>query len=332
MEWRRMKKILVRAPVWLGDAVVSTVFIQRLKKKFPEASISVISTPALSPLFASHPDVSSVFPFAKNKEAGVFARRVELRAQSFDAHYVLPRSLRTALEAAVVGAPERIGFGGDLRRLFLTRSAPYDVSLAYPRRYLKLIGEEDITVGEMAPFFPVSQSPVELAGPRYPGPYLAVAPVSVAPARTWLPERFSAVARRFVESSGGTAVVLGSPSEKKITARIARDIGERGLDLGGRLDLPALGAVVKASRYFLGNDSGLMHVAAVFGVPSVLIFGASDPAMAVPLWGKTVVLQNKNVPCVPCLRNECVRFGAGYKECLYTIQEGQAFQAINELK
>ncbi len=330
----RVKKLLVRAPQWLGDAVVSTVFLDRLKKHYPDASISVLCPAPLSAVYETHPSVDSVLVFRYGGGDTLWSVARRIRAESFDAAFILPRSFRTALEARLAGIPRRIGFAGDLRRWLLTESVPYNPRLLYAHRYLKLIGEEGAPAANLKAHFPKAQLTEEeathLAGTTAPfhEPLLGLAPASIAPSRTWPAERFAEVANHFLERNGGTVFIFGSPQEKGTTLRVKKMIRGHAIDTAGRLDLPQLGFFLSRLSFLVANDSGLMHAAAVFGVPTVVIFGASDPTFAVPPWGRVTALQHPEIPCVPCLRNTCVRFGPYHRECLTTVTTDEAFAAI----
>jgi heptosyltransferase-2 len=325
------KRILVRAPQWLGDAVVSTVFLKRLKVKNPDASIAVACVASLAPLFATHPDVNEVvaLPYPNGT---VFEAAQRIVEQHFDAVYILPRSFRAALESRLAKIPERIGYTGDARRLLLTTARRYDNRLLYAHRYLKLIGEESLPLRDVRPYFPSEKPSAEKIGSLANSPaqpVLGIAPISVAPSRTWSAQRFAETASSFLKKNGGTAVLFGSPSERDRVERIASQItGGDVINTAGKLSLPELGWAIAQCTAFIGNDSGLMHVAACFEIPSVILFGASDPAFALPPWGKFISVQHEEIFCVPCLKNHCVRFGEGHNECLKSISVDEATAAL----
>src|SRR5689334_22264644 len=109
-----MKKILVRAPQWLGDAVVATAFVERLRRREPGARLAVACAPPLRELFATQPGVDAVLELPYRR-GGTLATVAEIwRGESFDEIFVLPRSFRTALEPLLARIPSRVGFGGDL--------------------------------------------------------------------------------------------------------------------------------------------------------------------------------------------------------------------------
>lgn len=313
------KKILVRAPQWLGDAVVSTIFLERLRRLNADGEIHVLCPPALRSLFEACPAVTAVMTLPYGSGGTVFQVGRHIRAGRFDEMYILPRSLRSWLEAFLGGVPNRIRFG---------RKIPYDAMLLYPHRYLKLIGEEKLAPSEFKPFFPKSDETAWLTSAQKP--ILGLAPASIAPARTWDTKRFAQVADLFLKKYRGTVVLFGSSSEKAICSALKEAIAGPVIDTSGQLDLPPLGALISRCDAFLANDSGLMHVAAAFNIPTVAVFGASDPHTALPANGKVKAIQNNKVPCVPCHRNYCPRFGMFNRECLTSIQVEEVFAALEE--
>lgn len=331
-------KILVRAPQWLGDAVVSTFFLKRLHEKEPTCSLAVAAPAYLRALYERHPSVSEFISLPARGEGGVSAAAALLRQTQARTIYILPRSFRTALEAWRAGIPERIGYRGDLRRLLLTQAIPYDANRPYPHRYLKLIGEENFSLRGERPFFPKADLTKEMAAEKFGfsisqlrSPLLGMGPVSIAPSRTWPAERFAQVAERHIANTGGSVILFGSEREAPVTRSLRDTIGAGAVDTAGKLDLPHLGWFVSQCEKFICNDSGLMHVASAFGVPTVVIFGASDPTFAVPDTGRVAHLQKTEISCVPCLRNHCVRFGDMHLACLNQISMEEAAHALEKV-
>lgn len=332
-----MRRILVRVPQWLGDAVVSTVFLARLKSLHPEASLSVWAPARVAGVFEGHPAVDRIITLPY-PAGSIFSAARAVKNEEFDAVYILPRSLRTGLEAWLSRIPKRIGFDDAPRRWLLTQTHSYDENLIYPRRYLKLIGEEHLALDSVAPYFPSRKPDLakleRLAGRPFSSwkkPFLGVAPVSIAPSRTWPADRFAGMADRYIQKHGGTVILFGSPAEKNRVQEVRKKVESPVVDTSGELDLAELGWMMSQLNFLFANDSGLMHVASCFKIPSIIIFGASDPRTALPVWGRFVPIQNTNIACVPCGRNVCVRFGPFHNECLNTISVNIVDDALEAL-
>lgn len=328
------KKIIVRAPQWLGDAVVSTIFLSQLKKIYPDAHIAVLCQPYLRDIFKFHSAVNEVLELPYHARGNVFKVGRLLKGQGFDTIYVLPRSARSALEAWLGNIPTRIGFAGNFRNTLLTQTVPYNPHQLYPKRYLSLLGEENNNLEGHHTFFPSEKPSGDLLKTfeNAKKPILGISPKSVAPARTWDAERFAQVANEFIRQTSGSVVLFGIDSEKNVTELVKSHIKGAVIDLTGQLNFPeqtkAAGWAFQQCDVFLANDSGYMHVAAALDIPTVVLFGASDPAVALPHTGKMKAIQHKEIFCVPCLKNHCVRFGEGRNECLKKITVDEVLKSI----
>lgn len=330
------RKILVRSPQWLGDAVVSTVFLQRLKIKEKDSEITVLAPESVAEVFKSHPSVSDIITIEK-RHRHPWRVAEKLKTRGFDSAYILPRSFRTVMEIWMAGIPARVGFGGGLRRFFLTNAVAYDPNLLYAHRYLKLIDEHTMSIDQTPPYFPTldpkrldSETLLDGLLRGAERPLLGMAPASVAPARTWDPRRFAAVANAFQAERGGTVVLFGSHREKEATLAVKTEVKGPVIDTAGQLNLPELGWVLQNCDVLVANDSGIMHVASAFRVPTVVLFGPSEPRWALPPWGHFIAIQHSEVACVPCLKNECVRFGDFKYECLKAITVDEVISAIKK--
>jgi ADP-heptose:LPS heptosyltransferase len=148
-------------------------------------------------------------------------------------------------------------------------------------------------------------------------------------------ERFAALAARLT-SEGERVVVFGGPGECALTAAIAGAVGDRSrvLDAGGRTDLPLLAAGLASLRLLVSNDSGPMHLAAAVGTPTVSVQGPADPRVTRPLGEGHLLVWGAPIPCVPCVKNECPRSGAGFRlpeaerECLRLIGVDEVEQIV----
>jgi heptosyltransferase II len=112
------RRILVRGVNWLGDAVMTTPALQRLRERFPEAHITLLTQDKLAPLWRQHPSLDNILSLPPGESPWSVARR--LRAEAFDLALVLPNSPRSALETWLAGIPQRTGYARPWRNWFLT--------------------------------------------------------------------------------------------------------------------------------------------------------------------------------------------------------------------
>jgi heptosyltransferase-2 len=116
------RRILVRGVNWLGDAVMTTPALQRLRERFPEARISLLTPEKLSDLWLRHPSINDALTFSPKESVWEVARR--LRGHEIDLGLVLPNSPRSSLELWLARVPMRIGYARQWRNCFLTKAIP----------------------------------------------------------------------------------------------------------------------------------------------------------------------------------------------------------------
>ena len=114
------RRVLVRGVNWLGDAVMTTPALQRLRQALPGAHITLLTHEKLAALWQQHPSLDAIVSFSAGERPWAIARR--LRAEDFDAALVLPNSPRAALEVWLARIPQRIGYARPWRNWFLTRA------------------------------------------------------------------------------------------------------------------------------------------------------------------------------------------------------------------
>lgn len=331
------KKILVRGVNWLGDAVMSTPMLQRLREAAPNAQITLLTHEKLADLFQHYPHVDQVMTFRQGE--GVFSIARRLREKAFELVMVLPNSHRSALETFFARIPQRRGYG---RRWLLTQSLPSPPSLTRKRstseiktliaqntreretfpaeahhvhNYLRLI-----SAPWCAPRLHVRDEEVTEARKRLPPEslWLGLNPgAEYGPAKRWPVERFIEAATRLRKKLGCRWMLFGGPNDAGLTSKIAAACPSS-IDLAGKTTLRELCALFRCCRLVLTNDTGPMHLAAAVGVPVIVPFGSTAPELTGPRNG----VITGDVPCAPCFRRECpIDF-----RCMLSIEVDQVVQ------
>ncbi|GAB3481066.1 lipopolysaccharide heptosyltransferase II [Polaromonas eurypsychrophila] len=333
-----MSSSLIIAPQWIGDAVMTEPLLRRLHARGEKLTVGAL--PWVAPVYRAMPQVSEVieFPFAHGglqlKARRSLAKRI---AGRFDTAYVLPNSLKSALLPLLAGIPKRIGYLGEARIGLLTHR------LKNPRKgkrppmvafYSALSGDTHLDTDRPVLAMPpaeVDQALAEL-GLQH-ATYVVFAPgAEYGPAKRWPATHFSALA----QSLDVPVVLLGSGKETALCEEIAAPVNAlqpgRCLNFAGKTTLVQALCAIAAARQVVSNDSGLMHVAAAFGVPQVAIFGSSSPLHTPPLSERAAVLWLKSDPdyqppldCAPCFERECP---LGHTRCLNDITAARVLAAL----
>jgi heptosyltransferase-2 len=300
-----VRRLLVRAPNWIGDVVLSLAAVRDLRRNFPEARLTVLARPWVADLYRAVTEVDELCA-----TAGFRADVAALRG-AFEAAVLLPNSFGSALVVFAAGIPERWGYATDGRGLLLTRRARVPAGVRgrsqvyYYRAMLGAIGLRVSASPDVA-----LRCPEEWAarGARLlpdDGPWIGLNPGAFyGSAKRWVPERFAAVADAAARETSGEVAILGSAAERPIAEAIAGLMRTRPRVLAGETTLPDLVGTLTRLRVLVTNDSGPMHLAAALGVPVVAVIGPTDPRETSPV-GVGHRLVREPVECAPCLLRAC---------------------------
>jgi heptosyltransferase-2 len=325
--------ILVVPYMWIGDFVRCHSVTKLLNGRWPGRPVDVLTTTLCAPLVDYMPGLRRGIHFdLPRSRLDVLAQKAladRLRAERYGTVLVMPRTWKSALAPFLAGIPQRVGFVGegrfgllnDLRwgERRLPRMVDRCAMLALPRRAAQ---------PSEWPLPSLVVAPAELAAWRQrhgladPRPIIAIAPGAVGPAKRWPGPSYADLARRLA-GQGVTVVVLGGPDEKPLAAEIADAGGPAVRDLTGS-DLRNAILGLAAARAAISNDSGLLHVAAALGTPSIGIFGPTSPWHWAPLNPLAAVVETSSeLTCRPCHKPTC-RYG--HHRCMRDISTDQVLE------
>ncbi|HEY8393548.1 MAG TPA: glycosyltransferase family 9 protein [Thermaerobacter sp.] len=282
-----VRTILVVLLCPLGDTLFATPALRALRRRFPEAEITVLCWSSNEPLLRYNPHVNHVVACPSGLDLAVFPLRMLDRR--FDLGVGL--SHFGTWVTPFFRAAERIGFHVlDTRRLGRLYGRP--VSDARNRHAIEYCLGVVAEVGARPDglHMELYTGPAEKARARellapLRRPVVAMhAGADHFPAKRWPPERFAELAERLAARFGASVVLVGGPDDVPLSAEIARRVRAVPLlDLTGRLPLLETAAVLERVDLMIGNDSGPLHMAEAVGTPVVGLFGPSDPRNFAPL-------------------------------------------------
>ena len=312
-----MKRLVILAPNWLGDAVMALPAIADVRRASPRVSITVAARPAIAPLFQLVPEVNKTIVLSRAASIGDIANwrapGAALADRRFDTALLFPNSIHSALVALSAGIPERWGYRAGWRGGLLTRSLRRTRGLHQVEYYQQLVHALGFPNGDSEPRVTVPDKARAaasrlLAAEGWNGrtPLVALAPgAAYGSAKRWPPAYFAELADSLARDGVGCVMVGGAADVS--TGQAILDALERRdtiVNLIGRTDLPALAGVLTRSRGLVTNDSGAMHLAAAAGVSVTAVFGPTDDAATRPRGDAHVVLVHP-VWCRPCMLREC---------------------------
>ncbi|MFP4517976.1 MAG: glycosyltransferase family 9 protein [Oceanicaulis sp.] len=270
-----MTRILYITATRIGDAILFSGPLAHLMERFPDARITVACGPLAAPLFEAAPGVERVIVMAKKKRGGHW---FDLWREALTTRWTLVVDMRGSITSWGLAAKSRKvnrrkpGHEHDHR----VREAAAVLGLDPPPSPRLWIPDAAFAAADRA--LPSNQ------------PVLAVSPTASAPYKEWAPERFSALIDTLAgpggAMAGAVAALFGGPGDEATSKAVADGVEHAQIiDLTGALALTETAAALSRARLFIGNDSGLMHMAAAAGTPTLGLFGPTDQRIYGP-WGR----------------------------------------------
>lgn len=304
--------IVVRAPNWLGDTVMALPALGALRAGFPQARLTVVGPWAW--LLAGQ-GVADVALAAPSRRSGRWRLARALAGDRPALAVVLPSSFEAACWARLTGAARRVGFDTDARGALLTDRVPRpSPRLHQVEEYLALAQAAGAEPRDPEPRWRLPEDPGQEAaaraaleeaglaeGARIVGLHLGSAG---GPAKQWSAPGWARLARRLA-ARGSSPVLLGAPLDRAVEAQVQQAAGRPPLpSLVGR-DAPAmLPWLLSRLAALVSGDTGVAHLAAALGVPTVTLFGPTDPGLSAPR-GPAARILHPGAPCAPCFLPRC---------------------------
>jgi heptosyltransferase-2 len=293
--------VLIVPYVWIGDFVRVHSVVRLLRAQAPERAVDMVSSTLCAPLADYMPGVrAAIVADIPRRRLGLAQQRAltaKLRAGGYGQALIMSRKWKAALAPALAGIPLRTGFVGEWRYGLLN-----DVRHGERERPRMIDQMGALALG------PTAKPPAEWPLPelKVPArevdqwctrrglanddpPIVTLSPGAVGEGKAWPPEHYAALARALVKD-GMSVWVLGGPNETAIARQVVVAAGERVRDLTGN-DLRDAVLALAAADVSVTNDSGLMHVSAAIGTPTVAIFGPTSPWHWKPLNPVAAILE-----------------------------------------
>ena len=344
-----MNRILIIAPNWIGDAVMSQPLLANLKTIYPRCQIDVLASPWVAPIYRACTEVNQVLEAKLEHKQLQWGLRKQLAKQleknQYDSCYVLPNSFKSALIPWLANIPYRIGYRGEMRFGLVNIALENPSKLNRPpmaNHYLALgnalnspqeIDARYLVDPKLNVSTPARQSvsiKLQEASINEESIYVLCPGAEYGITKRWPTEHFADLAQQLISNEPDTHVILlGSKSDHILGASIttqAKNISQIH-NWCGNTSLDEAIALIGMSKALVSNDSGLMHIGAALKVPQVAIFGSSDPHHTPPLSDKAKVIW-LNLPCSPCHQRECP---LSHLKCLQDILPETVLRTIQAL-
>lgn len=330
-----VRKILIRATNWIGDAVMTTPALRAVRSAFPAAEIVVVANPPVAELLGAHPWCDRLIVYDKKGMHGGLRGLLRFCKALMSERFDLAILFQNAVEAAIIARLARIGiragYNTDGRGLLLTHSVRVseDVRrLHHTEYYLNMLEGLGIPAIGTKLLLKCTEEEISWAdrmlGSRH---WAAINPgAAYGSAKRWYPERFAQVADSLVNDFGFAVLLTGGPGEAEIGEAIAVRMGSKPLNLVGKTSVRQMMALLSRMRIVVTNDSGPMHVAAAFDRPIAALFGPTDHTTTSPVCSRSVIVRAET-DCAPCLKRKCPKD----HRCMNDISVKNVLEAVDSL-
>jgi heptosyltransferase-2 len=311
-------RILIRSSNWLGDAVMSVEAVRRIKRGRPDAHITILGQSKLIELWRTVPEVDEAVTIEAGENAWQVAQKIRNR---FEVAILFPNSPRTGLEVWLAGIPRRIGYRRPWRDFFLNQFIPIPEDSGptthhHAQIYLQIAKHIGADMEEALPAIPRVAVEPRTVG-LCPG-------AEYGPAKRW--PYFGEAARILAEKYQLNWLIFGTAKEQELAEDVAKQIGPAATNLAGKTSLAGLVRELQRCQLLLTNDTGTMHLAAHLGVPTVAIFGSTEPALTGPVGEGHLVIRHQ-VECSPCFLRTCpIDF-----RCMERVKVADVVTAVEKL-
>jgi len=313
-----MYKILIEVPTWLGDCIMTTPAIENIIKLHPSADITIFGSVVSIKAFAYHPRVKKiVVDESRNSKFRIFKLYKQAKQLGkFDCAISFRRTFTSKLFIFF----SRAILKGNYKRY--TKNTTHQVI-----RYNDFINKV-FNVDSSADKLIIYKNPklVQLIKPDKK--LLGINPgASYGSAKRWYPEEFAKVASEL--SNGYDIVIFGGPGEKDMAMDIEKLLIEKGVNnyqnLAGETTIPELVSHISNLDLFITGDSGPMHVAAAFQVPTVAIFGPTKDNETSQWMNEKSFIVKRDLDCQPCMKRTCP---LQHHDCMKLIKAEEVLSAV----
>lgn len=304
-------RIFIELPTWLGDGVMSSAAIANIRANFNDAELTFFGSAVSVALFSEFGN-TIIDESKKAKFRLAYLYKIAKSQPKFDAFISFRSHFASKALAFFIGASK----SGVYKPINKSDHLVVD----YLNFSSKALGI-DILVSEME---------LSFTPKIYTKPTLGINPgATYGSAKRWYPDYFAKVAIELADKFD--IVIFGGAGEREICDEIGLVLDKNGisyLNLCGKTSIPELASYIAGLRLFITNDSGPMHIAAAFKVPTVALFGPTNFSRTSPYNNPNARLAHLNLPCMPCMKRVCP---LGSHECLKELKPAIALKLARQI-
>src|SRR5438067_7358157 len=328
-DWQSVKRVLVVRLRSIGDTVLATPSLDALRRFLPDAQIDIRLESWVAPVLEGFDAMDNIITVERGSTASRARVARRLRAARYDVAYNLHGGTTATILIRAAGARHRVGFSSYQYSRLLNHAAPPPTEIwgmaktHSVEQQLALLGWTGVPVSDRPPTrLTVTEQAASSVAERLRAahvdeakPLALIHPAAAFDTKQWATANFARVIED-LSVRGFNCVTIAAPNEQQVITNLIEHTSAR-LTAFTDLSLPEVTALAARSRLFVGNDSGIAHIAAAIRTPSVVIFGSSNVAHWRPWTVAPAEIVREELPCQPCPGYFCAEFDA--PECIRRV-------------
>ncbi|MDY0123300.1 lipopolysaccharide heptosyltransferase II [Sulfurimonas sp.] len=322
-------KILIILPNWLGDAVMATPAIELLSNYYPSARFTFVGSFVSIEALKYHPRCELAIVDETKRSSNRIKATYSLAKElgSFDMAISFRNQIHSSLLLKLTGTVLCIAKKSWHSMFLLSHTPTIKADKHLSQQYAQLAMINTDSWDKNTPHLKLYIEPK-----KFDRPTMGInAGATYGSAKRWYPERFAEVAREF--SNKYDIIIFGGPNEAEMANEIESYLASSGVtnytNLAGKTNIKELCSLIGGCSLFVTNDSGPMHVAAAYQVPTVSIFGPTKHTETSQWMNEKSKIVRHEMECAPCMRRECP---LGHHECMKSITADEVITAVKELE
>jgi lipopolysaccharide heptosyltransferase II len=344
IKWESVKRVLVVRLRSIGDTVLVTPSLIALRRFLPEAQIDILLEDWVAPVLEGFDAVDNVLTFSPKSKKSRVEMALKLRRNKYDVVFNLHGGTTSTFFVRSTGAKHRFGFSHyryrSLYNHLLSSSKDFwhTDKIHSAEQHLALFGfagipvedkpKSRLVVTETARTSIENKLGFENSAIRHPQSAFALLhPVAAFATKQWATENFARVAE-FLHEKGFSVIAITTKKEREVLENLKQSSSVP-ITTFDDLSLPEITALASKAKLFVGNDSGIAHIAAAVQTPSVVIFGSSNIIHWRPWTNAPNEIVYEKLPCQPCPGHFCAEFGE--PKCILSVKTESVIEAIEKV-
>jgi predicted lipopolysaccharide heptosyltransferase III len=339
--WADVKRVLLVRLRSIGDTVLATPCLYALKRFVPGAQVDILLEDWVAPLLNGFEHVDNIITLQRKSTTSRARVARQLRANRYDVVYNLHGGTTATLLTRASGAKHRVGYADYQYSRLHQHQAPSSASLWDRRKthsveqQLALLGWTGVPVTDRpATRLPITESAdkavsarLQSSGLHQESDLVLIHPTAAFDTKQWSTEKFARLIE-MLASQSLKSVVITTESEAGVAAHLKQEASVP-FPAFTNLSLPEVTALAARARLFVGNDSGIAHIAAAVGAPAVVIFGSSNVDHWRPWATAPAEVVREELDCQPCHGYYCEKFSQ--PECIQRVPVTKVFAAVERV-